>query len=225
MGRKEGAAKAAAKRIGISVEEYLAHKNNSEKWCFKCTTWKPVKAFAKDRSRSDGYKAQCFDCVRVPPELNKPPSPPSFKGRTHSSDARRKMGEVQKGNKKRLGKPFTPEQLAYHKQHCFTPSGEAHWNWKGGITPENTKQRGLGQYDQWRKAVYARDNYTCVDCGDNRGGNLNAHHLHSWSEYPEHRLDVNNGIMLCVDCHAKRHKIPVTQLLQLRNRRQRKYER
>jgi len=28
MGHKEGAAKAAAKRIGVSVEEYLAHKNN-----------------------------------------------------------------------------------------------------------------------------------------------------------------------------------------------------
>ncbi len=113
MGHKEGAAKAAAKRIGVSVEEYLAHKNNSEKWCFKCTTWKPIRAFAKDRSRSDGYKAQCFDCVRVPPELHKPPSPSSFKGRTHSSYARRKMSEAQRGNNKRLGLPV-PQLTIFH---------------------------------------------------------------------------------------------------------------
>jgi hypothetical protein len=38
-----------------------------------------------------------------------------------------------------------------------------------------------------------------------RGGDLNAHHLDCWSEYPDSRFDPDNGITLCSQCHAKFH--------------------
>lgn len=62
------------------------------------------------------------------------------------------------------------------------------------------------EYKKWRKTVFARDNYTCQICGDNQGGNLRAHHIKPYSEYPELRHDVDNGITLCENCHIKLHK-------------------
>jgi 5-methylcytosine-specific restriction endonuclease McrA len=36
--------------------------------------------------------------------------------------------------------------------------------------------RSLKKMIDWRNEVYKRDNYTCQKCGDNTGGNLEAHH-------------------------------------------------
>jgi hypothetical protein len=81
--------------------------------------------------------------------------------------------------------------------------GENHHNWKGGVTPENYRARATMSYFNWRNNVYKRDNYTCQKCGDNKGGNLQAHHILNFSEYEELRYDVDNGITLCEDCHSK----------------------
>jgi len=79
--------------------------------------------------------------------------------------------------------------------------GEYSWNWQGGITPEHTQIRQSGDYKSWRIEVYKRDNYTCQCCGDSKGGNLIAHHIENFSEYPELRFDINNGITTCTNCH------------------------
>lgn len=84
-------------------------------------------------------------------------------------------------------------------------SGENHWNWKGGITPENQKGRNSTEAHKWRKAVFERDNYTCQICGK-RGGKLNAHHKMPWAKYKEYRFDVDNGVTLCEACHKKVHR-------------------
>lgn len=58
---------------------------------------------------------------------------------------------------------------------------------------------------QWRKSVFKRDKYTCQSCGDNRGGNLRAHHIKEYAKFPKLRHVVNNGITLCETCHIKVH--------------------
>jgi len=58
-------------------------------------------------------------------------------------------------------------------------------------------------YSEWRLKVYQRDNYTCQCCGDDSGGNLNAHHLDGYNWCKEKRINVNNGITLCDKCHTK----------------------
>ena len=60
-------------------------------------------------------------------------------------------------------------------------------------------------YKQWRELVFKRDFYTCQNCGQ-KGGELNAHHIKSFKNYPEERFNTENGITLCVSCHYKVHR-------------------
>ena len=220
---KDGAVKIASKKIGITVEEYVAHRNNGEKWCFHCDTWKPSGAFHKDSSRGDGLKAKCRDCSYQP---NGKVVFPSFKGRSHTPEAREKMSKARKGNKNRLGKPFTHEQLAYLRQRTIetTLRGANNANWRGGVTPENERLRHSPHYADWRNAVFTRDGYSCQKCGNSKGGNLNAHHVLSWSQYPEYRFDVNNGLTLCETCHAQVHHKPDSIRRQMNARKEAAHE-
>lgn len=62
MGSKIGSMKVAAKRIGISYEKYIQLIDSGYKWCTKCRSWKSVKEFGRDSTRSDGLDAKCFSC-------------------------------------------------------------------------------------------------------------------------------------------------------------------
>lgn len=85
-------------------------------------------------------------------------------------------------------------------------TGPAHPNWNPDLTDEERKdQRKYYEYTVWRNEVFERDNYTCQLCGDDRGGNLVAHHLNSYHDNPELRTEVKNGITLCEDCHKRFH--------------------
>jgi hypothetical protein len=66
-------------------------------------------------------------------------------------------------------------------------AGAKHWNWKGGISPASHAIRESTRYRKWRKAVFERDDYRCFDCGE-RGGELQAHHLYSFAQYPRLRF-------------------------------------
>lgn len=75
--------------------------------------------------------------------------------------------------------------------------------------------RNSFKYRQWRSDVYTRDAFTCQQCGT-VGRKLEAHHIMSTAaivkkyaiESMEHALacdklwDINNGVTLCLDCHA-----------------------
>lgn len=85
-------------------------------------------------------------------------------------------------------------------------SGPNNHFWRADLTPEHRiKERCIPGYIEWRKGVYARDNYTCVSCGQ-RGGKLNAHHLESYARVPELRTEITNGVTLCKACHDEYHR-------------------
>lgn len=71
-----------------------------------------------------------------------------------------------------------------------------------GLTSINYRLRRSLEYEDWRKQVFERDLYTCQMCGE-VGGYLQAHHIKSFSEYPELRLSLDNGCTLCIGCHKK----------------------
>lgn len=85
-------------------------------------------------------------------------------------------------------------------------SGENNPNWNHELTEEERNDlRKYPEYYEWRSKVYERDNYTCRACGDDSGGNLNAHHIENYSENKEKRTCLDNGITLCISCHKEFH--------------------
>jgi len=100
----------------------------------------------------------------------------AHQGKKLSEATRRKLSEIQKGDKSHF--------------------------WKGGITSENQKIRSSIEMKLWRESVFKHDDWRCLDCGE-RGGKLNADHIYPFAFFPRLRLDVNNGRTLCVECHKK----------------------
>ncbi len=86
-------------------------------------------------------------------------------------------------------------------------SGENSPNWNPNLTDEERENgRMIPGYEAWREAVFKRDNYTCLCC-KKRGGKLCAHHKDNYSEFPELRIEVSNGVTLCEECHVEFHSI------------------
>lgn len=93
-------------------------------------------------------------------------------------------------------------RLALTGKPCMKIRGANHPHWKGGISGWQNKIRSSLEYKEWRKAVYARDDYTCRQCGA-RGVELNADHIKPFALFPELRFELSNGRTLCVPCHKK----------------------
>jgi len=104
--------------------------------------------------------------------------------------------QFKKGNHYNIATEFKKGQFAKGK-HPF---------WKGGISSLYDKIKQTDKYKLWRDEIYKRDYWTCQICGKHcKKGDIIAHHIKGFSEYPGLRFDVNNGITLCRNCHAKIH--------------------
>ena len=119
-------------------------------------------------------------------------------GTKHSLETRKKISDKRKGYKH-------PEE--WKKQNSERMKGSKHWNWQGGITGINFQIRNSFEYKLWRTAVFERDSFTCVWCGDKGGKGrgksviLHADHIKPFSLFPELRFAIDNGRTLCEDCH------------------------
>lgn len=134
---------------------------------------------------------------------------PPMKGKKMSDASRKKMSEsAKKRPSNRLGKRHSVASRIKISQHTRerTPRGERCHSYKDGKLAERRDQRFSRDYKRWRFDVFARDHFTCCQCGDNRGGNLVAHHIKPFADYPELRFDVSNGMTLCKTCHDKLHR-------------------
>jgi len=102
-----------------------------------------------------------------------------------------------------------PEVRAKRSASLSGPNSGA---WKGGITGERDRAESCLEYSDWRKAVFARDDYTCQVCGK-RGGHLEAHHIVWWSQCRTLFYDVSNGLTACkMPCHMKGLHAPSMRL-------------
>lgn len=80
--------------------------------------------------------------------------------------------------------------------------------WKD--TPEQAAFRRSPEYQAWRVKVLERDKYTYQHC-EQTGGRLVVHHVKTFKMHTELRLEPDNGIVLCNDCHEKLHLSRVKQ--------------
>lgn len=156
---------------------------------------------------------------------------PGNKGRKHTNEAKIKISNSLKGKKltnehkkkislSKMGHKVSIETIykiskklkgskSYKRTYnTLKKLGDAHRGskchfWKGGVSTKNSLIRRSLEYKLWRKSVFERDNYTCIWCGNKKGGNLEADHIKPFSLYPELRFAIDNGRTLCKECHRK----------------------
>jgi hypothetical protein len=134
-----------------------------------------------------------------------------MKGRHNSPKTEFKKGMVSALKGKKLS--FVPKGafkkglVPWNKGLKGFRAGVQHHNWQGGITEENDRIRNSLEIKIWRRAVFERDNYTCVFCGIRSGNGeavtLHADHIKPFALFPELRFAIDNGRTLCVECHKK----------------------
>ena len=143
-------------------------------------------AWNKGKSMSDEHKAKLSKSHLGISTWNK--------GKSWSDEVKLKMSLAKKGMHKSPATEFKKGQFAKEK----------HYFWKGGVTPEYKIIRHSKDMQNWRKAVFEKDNYTCQGC-ESKGIYIEPHHLLSFSDNPEYRFEVWNGQTLCRDCHVHLH--------------------
>jgi len=142
---------------------------------------------------------------------------PSFGmlGKKASLETRKKMSNSQKkigskppspvGNKNNLGKKLSIETRKKMSVSHLKRKNKHH-NWKDGNRRSNNKKIRMSiEYKLWREACFKRDNFICQKYGIS-GGILNAHHINNFSEFPEIRTSIENGITLSKKAHKEFHK-------------------
>ena len=158
------------------------YREKSAKYCsHKChTEYSKGKHYSPMTEFKKGEKSAFKKGHKVPEEWRKKLSI-ALTGRKMSEEARKKMGEARRGEK--------------------------HFGWiKDRTKLRSRNKHATIEYQQWRLVIFQRDSWTCQKCGQ-RGGKLQAHHILNFDQYPEIRLDVNNGITFCIKCHKEFHKI------------------
>jgi len=82
-------------------------------------------------------------------------------------------------------------------------AGDKHPFWNPDRTDQ--RERNIDKYKQWRYAIIKRDKWTCQLCRDKRSSNKKfcVDHIKPFSTFPELRYKIENGRVLCVECHRK----------------------
>lgn len=109
-----------------------------------------------------------------------------------------KTGVISPSSFKKGHVPINKGKLLFHLR------GKNAVHWKGGLTEKNKLIRNSTEMENWRKTVFEKYDYTCQKC-NKRGCELNVHHIHSFSSFPDLAFETDNGIVLCKNCHNEFH--------------------
>ena len=132
----------------------------------------------------------------------------SEKGKIISLETRKKMSVARIGDKNPMWGKKRLFSIEWRKKQSEAKKGAKSPLWRGGKManyPEKLRIRNSNEYKLWRKAVYKRDNFTCQKYGTG-GGDLIAHHINNFNDFPELRLAIDNGITLSEKAHIEFHK-------------------
>ena len=204
-----------------------------KRFCKKCHTEKEINSFVKSKESHLGYRHICKQCHNKKFNLNigtgKNPngwfkkghgfigggSPkgvhnsiktefkkgvaPHNKGKKTSKELREKLSKSAKGRvipkEQRINMSISQKKRVAEGRH----------NNYFGVSNKNRLIRTGVETRLWREAVFARDNWTCQKYGT-KGGMLRCHHIQNFSQYPELRFAIDNGITLSDKAHREFHK-------------------
>lgn len=109
---------------------------------------------------------------------------------------------------KGCGSPFeaTP---ANPQKFCSKPCADKHGLKRHGpdnpmFKPDARRRSRRGKHGAWARAVISRDRAACQVCGT-KDGELQAHHIKPFAEYPALRWEISNGLTVCAPCHWQIH--------------------
>ena len=108
------------------------------------------------------------------------------------------------GNQYRKGIPNL-----YWKTHNKEKIGDKNHKWisdRSKLKGHNSQERRSSAYIIWRHEIHKRDNWTCRLKDDTCKGKIEVHHILSFTNYPNLRHDINNGITLCKKHHPRKRK-------------------
>ncbi len=137
--------------------------------------------------------------------------PSHNKGKRMSEESRKKMSLARLG-KSPWNKGLKRPEMSGEKHPMFGKkrpefSGENHPRWIiDRSLVKRRQERNNPEYKQWRQSVWLRDNFKCKIANPSCSGKIEAHHILGWSQYPELRYEVNNGITLCHTHHPRKRK-------------------
>ncbi|MHA1280290.1 MAG: HNH endonuclease [Candidatus Helarchaeota archaeon] len=122
---------------------------------------------------------------------------PPFKGKKMLIESKIKMRNAKLKNPTRywLGKKRLKMRKAIKSEWC-----------------EYRRQlRERTEYKLWRRAVFNRDNYTCILCGK-KDKTIQADHIIPARLRGDLILNVKNGQTLCKECHRKKTRIDMKKI-------------
>lgn len=145
--------------------------------------------------------------------------PPSQKGKTRSAESRARIRQAKLGQRHsdQTRKLMSESRIGernhfYGRTHSDSTKarmsamkvGRRPHNWNPVRTHINEKSRlrHTKEWKDWRKAVFTRDGYICVECGVT-DTSLEPHHIIPLRVSFDRMFDLKNGITLCRACHIK----------------------
>jgi hypothetical protein len=104
----------------------------------------------------------------------------------------------------RLGKPNSEKQKASARARI----GPLHPRWIKDrlLLKDDSKDRGGQLHREWSNSVKKRDGWKCRISNLQCRGRLEAHHILSWTRYPNLKYEIKNGITLCHFHHPRKRK-------------------
>lgn len=160
--------------------------------CKSCKIEKQLELFTKGQiyKGTQYYRYQCKACTAGLKRTGKPNTGRFKKGETpwlgkkHSDESKKKISDIQKSRKQKT------ETIEKRRQNLL------------GQRRKETRHASR-KYWEWRDAVKEKDGWKCQHCGIDEKKKLHAHHIIAWDINPHLRFDLNNGMTLCKNCHAK----------------------
>ena len=125
---------------------------------------------------------------------------PFYKGKNLPDDVKKKISNSRKGKTAKEKHPMWIKDRSKLKKYT------------------GSEERRSPMYKCWAKDVRDRDKYKCRLLNNKCSGRLEVHHIFGFTEYPELRYIINNGITLCHAHHPRgkaeeKRMIPIFQEL------------
>jgi 5-methylcytosine-specific restriction endonuclease McrA len=164
----------------------------------ECPSCHKVREIREDSTTAPNYTKYCVHCVKTTPARISQWKKYSIDRKGNDMDKAREASM-----KVVIGSHHTDE---WKRNLSEKLRGEKSYMWKGGISRNHQLERQGVEFKIWRNSLFERDNYTCQSCGS-KGVFLHPHHIKNFSDYPELRYDLNNGVTLCRKCHYDFHHL------------------